>query len=528
MEIMYNIGTMELQREDIEKLYADTFKGLQEGKIYKGRIIQIGQDGVVVDIGYKSEGLIPRGEFSPEELESLGYGKEMDVYVVSRTITDGFIRISKDRATKIRTWDVLEEAVNNNTTVQGKITGKVKGGMTVDISGVKAFLPASHVDIKMLKDTDHLIGQSFTFRIIKLDTKRSNVIVSRRALLEEEREKLRKETLVSLNEGDIVKGAVKNITDYGVFVDIGGVDGLIHISDMSWGRISHPSELFSIADTVEAVVLKFDRETDKVTLGYKQKKSDPWAQVEEKYPPNKQVMGKVISIADYGIFVELEEGIEGLVHVTELDWSRDIKKPSKYFSIGDTVEAVVIKVLSNERKISLSIKQLKPNPWELIAEKYSSGQKVRGRVRNLADFGAFINIDDGIDALLHISDMSWTKHIKHPSEVLKKGQEVEVVILNIEPEKERMSVGLKELLPDPWVEEIPVKYASGNTVKGRITRVGDSSLLLELEDGVEGFISLHGKQGGDESLYNIGAEVTAKVIKADTKKRRIDLEIAEA
>ncbi len=380
----------------------------------------------------------------------------------------------------------------------------------------------------MLKDTDHLIGQSFFFRIIKLDTKRSNVIVSRRALLEEEREKLRRETLVSLKEGDIVKGAVKNITDYGVFVDIGGVDGLIHISDMSWGRISHPSELFSIGDTVEAVVLKFDRDADKVTLGYKQKKSDPWAQAEEKYPPNKQVRGKVISIADYGIFVELEEGIEGLVHVTELDWSRDVKKPSKYFSIGDIVEAVVIKVFSSERKISLSIKQLKPNPWELITEKYSAGQKVRGKVRNLTDFGAFINIDDGIDALLHISDMSWTKHIKHPSEVLKKGQEVEVVILNIEPEKERMSVGLKELLPDPWTEEIPVKYVSGNIVKGRITGVGGTSLFVELEDGVEGFIPFHGEQGSAENPYNIGAEVTAKVIKADTRKRRVDLEIAGA
>jgi len=444
---------MELQKQELERLYAETFQGLQQGAILKGKIIRITTEGIIVDIGHKCEGIIHLSEFSQDELGNLKHGSEVDVYVVDETLRDGFIPLSKDRATKIKTWEMLEDALHKGLQVEGKIVGKVKGGMTVDIGGVRAFLPGSHIDLKVLKDTEHLIGQVSPFKVITVDSKRSNVVVSRRVLLEEERQRLRKKTLALLKEGAIVQGIVKNITDYGAFIDLGGVDGLIHISDMSWGRISHPGELFGIGDTVEVVVLKFDREAERVTLGYKQKKPDPWLRAEEKYPTNKIVRGKVITIVDYGLFIELEEGIEGLVHVTELDWSERVKKPSRYFSIGDTVEAVVLKVSSTEKRISLSIKQLKPNPWELIKQRYTVGQKVTGKVKGFTDFGAFITIDEGVDALLHISDISCNKHIKHPSEVLKKGQKIEAVILSIEPEKERMSLGLRDLSTEPLAEE---------------------------------------------------------------------------
>lgn len=526
---------MELQKEDLNRLYAETFKGLQEGTIIRGEIIQIKQDGVIVSIGYKCEGLIPLDEFSQDELTSIWTGKEIEVYVTNKDTSDGFIHLSKDKAAKIKTWEILEDAFHRGFSIDGKIIGKVKGGMTVDISGIKAFLPGSQIDLKTLKETDHLIGQVFPFKVIKVDNKRSNVIVSRRILLEDERDKLKERTLAGLKEGAIVKGIVKNITDYGAFIDLGGVDGLLHISDMSWGRISHPGELFSIGDTVEVIILKFDRESGRITLGYKQKKPDPWATVEERYPPGKRVRGKVVGIVDYGIFVELEEGLEGLVHATELDWSEKVKKPSKYFSIGDIVEAVVIKISSAEKKISMSIKQLKPNPWELIKQKYTVGQKVTGRVRNFTDFGAFISLDEGVDALLHISDISCTKPIKHPSEVLKKGQKIEAVVLSIEPEKERMSLGLseirteKEMTLDLWTEEITNKYSLGSDVKGKIVRITDSGIFVELEDGVEGLIySLEFEKKSDEKiadLYKIGEELIATIIRVDASQRRIELSI---
>jgi len=440
---------MELQREELERLYLGTFRGLQKGSIIKGKIIQINPNGVIVDIGSKWEGFIPLTEFADEQ-DTLKPEDEIEVYVVEIGESEDFIKLSRQRAKRIKTWKMLEEALEKDLSVEGKIVGKVKGGMTVDIEGIKAFLPGSQVDLKAPKNLDHLIGQVHRFKVIKLNNRLSNVIVSRRLFLEEERQRLREETLKKLKQGAIVEGKVKNLTDYGAFIDLGGIDGLLHISDMSWGRITHPSELFRIGDTVEVVVLTFDPDTQRVTLGYKQKKPDPWTYVKEKYPPGKKVLGKIVSITDYGIFVELEEGVEGLVHISEIDWSEKIKKPSRYFSIGEKVEVLVLKINPADRKISLSIKQLKPNPWKVIKEKYSVGQKITGRVRSLTDFGAFISLNEGIDALLHISDICWTKHIKHPSEVLKKGQQVEVVILSIEPEKERISVGLRDLTPDSW------------------------------------------------------------------------------
>ncbi|MBI4709518.1 MAG: S1 RNA-binding domain-containing protein [Nitrospirae bacterium] len=406
---------MELQREDLNRLYAETFRGgLHEGTIIKGKIILKKQDGIIVNIGCKCEGFIPSTEFSQDELSAAVPGNEIEVYVTSKDVSDGFISLSKDKAAKIKIWDI---------------------------------------DLRTLKDTDHLIGQVFPFKVIKVDNKRSNVIVSRRALLENEREKQRETILSTIKEGAVVKGIVKNITDYGAFIDLGGIDGLLHISDMSWGRISHPGELFSIGDTAEVVVLKFDSETARVTLGYKQKKADPWITAEEKFPCGKMVKGKIINIVDYGIFIEIDEGLEGLVHITELDWAEKIKKPSKYFSIGDIVEAVILKVSCAEKKISLSIKQLKPNPWEIVKQKYTVGQKVTGRVRNFTDFGAFISLEEGVDALLHISDITSAKPIKHPSDVLKKGQEIETTVISIDAEKERMSLGIKEIAGEPAAEE---------------------------------------------------------------------------
>lgn len=522
---------MELQREDLEKLYADTFKVRHEGEVVKGKVVQRRDDGVIVDLGTKSEGFIPIGEITEEEHKSLKPGDTLPVYIISFKHKDGFIRLSRQRAEGVKSLELIEDAFENNLPIEGKITGKVKGGMTVDINGVKAFLPGSQIDLKILKNSDHLIGQSCPFKVIQLNDKKTNVILSRRVILEEERNKLREDTLLKLKEGDLIKGTVKNITDYGAFVDLGGIDGLLHISDMSWGRISHPSELLSLGDVIEVILLSFDSESKKVTLGYKQKQPNPWELAEEKYPSGKQLQGKVINITDYGIFVELEEGVEGLVHVSELDWTEKIRKPSKYFSVGDIVEVVVLKLNTADQRISLSIKQLKPNPWEVIKEKYSIGQRISGTVRGFTDFGAFIGLDEGVDALLHISDISWVKHIKHPSDVLKKAQQIETVVLSIEPEKERMSVSLKDLSPDPWVEEIPGKFKPGDSVSARVVYISDSGIFVELEDGVEGLVYANEIDNfTDEHIdttYKAGEELTVRIVSVDTAGRKIGLSLVK-
>jgi small subunit ribosomal protein S1 len=367
---------MELQKEELEKFYADSFKGIQEGEILKGKIIQVRQDGVIVDIGTKCEGFVPAVEFSSDEFKTLRQGNEIEVYLINAGEFEDFVRLSKQQAVQIKTWQLLEEAFQGGQHIEGEITGKVKGGMNVEIDGVKAFLPGSQIDLKTPKNTDQLIGKTCAFKVLNINNKRSNVIVSRRVVLEEEREKLKEELLSRIEEGAEITGVVKNLTDYGAFIDLGGIDGLLHISDMSWGRISHPGELFSIGEKVTVIVLKFDRNSERVTLGYKQRKPDPWSTAESKYSPEKRVTGKIINIVDYGIFIELEEGLEGLVHVSEFDWIEKIKKPSKYFSVGDSVEAVVLQVNSTDKRISLSIKQLKPNPWDMIKQNYSVEQKI--------------------------------------------------------------------------------------------------------------------------------------------------------
>ena len=510
---------------EMERLYAETFQSIEEGGIRSGKVVAIKQDGVIVDIGYKSEGVIRMEEFTEEELRALKPGDKIEVYVITMRDSEGVIGLSKERASKIKIWDVLEKAAQEGTPVEGVITEKTKGGLTVDVGGVKAFLPGSQIDIKVTKDVDALLRQKMLFKVLKINNKRSNVIVSRRAVLEEERVKKKGETIGKIKEGAVLEGVVKNITDYGVFVDLGGIDGLLHISDISWGRISHPSEFFAIGDSIEVVVLKYDEASERITLGYKQKQTDPWANVEEKYPVGRKIKGKIVSITDYGAFIELEGGLEGLIHISEIDWTPKPRHPSKYLSIGETVEAVVLKVDKEERKLSLSIKQCKPSPWELISQNYAVGQKISGKVKSLTDFGAFVGLPEGVDGLIHISDLSWTKHVKHPSEVLKKGQKVDAVILAIDPEHEKMSLGLKQIEPDPWIEAIPSTFKLGDVVKGRVLRVTDFGIFIELEGGVEGLIyssEVVPPEGEDEQLKEADP-VTARIIKIDLEERKIGL-----
>src|SRR5208337_3677969 len=418
------------ETKELEKLYAETLHRVERGAVTKGRIIVVKSDTIVVDVGYKSEGVIPASEFTAEELAGLKEGNEIDVFVERINDEEGVVVLSKDKALKIRSLEMLVAAFNNHEQIEGKVIEKTKGGLFADVMGTKAFLPASQIDIKGVRDLDVYIGQIVPLKILKLVPQKSfsgqtsslSLIVSRRVVIEEERNKKKKDTLKVLKEGAVLKGTVKNITDYGVFVDLGGIDGLLHISDISWRRVNHPSEFFSIGDEAGFIVLKYDKESQKITLGYKHKISDPWLTVDEKYVPGMRIKGKVVTIADYGVFVEIEEGLEGLVHVSELDWAPRLKHPSKYVLVNDEVEAVVLSINKEERRLSLSIKQLFPKPWELVGGRYKVGDKATGKIKTITDFGAFMRIPEGVDGLIHISDLSWTKHIKHPSEALKKGQ----------------------------------------------------------------------------------------------------------
>jgi small subunit ribosomal protein S1 len=513
---------MELKNNEMERLYAETFQSIEEGAILRGRIIAVKQDGVIIDIGYKSDGFVPIEEFSQDELYNLQEGNTIEVYVAGLRNSNGIVNLSKRAATRIKTWDIIESALEKGSPVEGIISGKTKGGLAVDIGGVTAFLPGSQIDVRMVKDIDSLLNRRMLFKVLKLNNKRSNVIVSHRAILEEERQKKKIETLSKLKEGALLEGMVKNITDYGVFVDLGGIDGLLHISDISWGRITHPSEFFVVGDKIDVLVLKYNGEQSKVTLGYKQKKPDPWSTVDERYPVGKKIKGKVVSITEYGAFIELEEGLEGLVHISELDWLPKPKHPSKYLSIGETVEAVILRVDTTERRLSLSIKQLKSSPWELVAERYNAGQKITGRVKSITDFGIFVGLPEGVDGLVHISDISWTKHIKNPSEVVKKGQKVDAVVLGVEPSKERIALGIKQLATDPWLDEIPNKYKLGDEVKSKVLRLTDFGVFVEIEGNVEGLIYSSEVIKTDEPLKE-GEIVLTRIIKLDLEERKIGL-----
>ncbi len=512
--------------QEMEAYFEKSLKNFKEGEIIIGKVLGLAKGLVTVDVGFKSEGLINLNEF-PEAEKDLQIGDEIEVFLERVEDNHGIVVLSKEKANKIKIWEKLVTAFEAEEIIEGIVVAKAKGGLTVDI-GLKAFLPGSQIDLRPVRNLEKLINEKFQMKIIKMNKKRGNIVLSRRILLEEERKLARAGTLTKMEEGNQVEGIVKNITDYGVFVDLGGIDGLLHITDMSWGRVNHPSEMFSIGDKVTVMVLKYDKEKERVSLGLKQITPDPWVDVDKKYPVKTRISGKVVSITDYGAFVELEKGIEGLVHVSEMSWSRHVKHPSKMVSIGDTVGAVVLTLDKEKKRISLGMKQIEPNPWDSIENKYPIGTEVEGLVRNLTDFGAFVELEDGVDGLIHISDLSWNKKIKHPSEVLKKKDLVKAAVLNIDKEACRISLGIKQLEADPW-ENIPDQYPIGKEVTGTIIKVTGFGAFAEFDDGLEGLIHVSQlsseKVTHPEKVVKVGDEITAKVIKVDTTSKKIGLSI---
>ncbi|MGE5305286.1 MAG: 30S ribosomal protein S1 [Alphaproteobacteria bacterium] len=513
---------------DFEALFEESLRTVKPGGVVKGRVVGITSTHVLIDVGYKSEGQIPLQEFTDRHGNvQVKVGDDVDVYFDSSEGENGGIVLSRQRAENMKIWEEIEKAYNEGMGIEGHIVGKVKGGFKVDV-GVPGFLPGSHVDIRPSRNLDKFIGTTDRFAILKFNRARGNVVLSRRALLEKERDSLKQEILKVLEEGVILEGTVKNITGYGAFVDLGGIDGILHISDMSWGRINHPSEVVQVGEKLKVVVLKFDPEKERISLGIKQLSPDPWHTVAEKYPAGTRVQGKVISLMDYGAFVELESGIEGLIHISEMSWTKKIAHPSKILQVGQTVEVVVLNVDPGHRRISLGLKQVMANPWEEAKEKYPVGSIIKGPVRNVTDFGIFVGIEEGIDGLVHISDLHWTKKIKHPSELYKKGDIVEAKVLGVNVENARFSLGIKQLTTDPW-KIIADRYPVGSKIKGQVTSVPDFGVFVRIEEGVEGLI--HVSQLSTErvekpsSLFKVGDEVEAEVINVDPAERKIGLSI---
>ncbi len=513
---------------ELMEMYEESFKRFKEGEVVPGKIIAVDKDYVLVDIGYKSEGQIRIQEFKDEEGNiNATVDDEVEVMIEWWDEENEVVVLSKEKAAKVKVWEAIKKLYDANETIEGVITNRVKGGFSVDV-GVQAFLPGSQADLRPIRNLDEMVGQTFKFKILKFNRKRSNIVLSRRVILEEEREALRANTLSSIYEGKEVDGIVKNITEYGVFVDLGGVDGLLHITDISWGRVKHPSELFSVGDEIKVKVLSFDLEKERVSLGIKQLTPDPWTIADEKYPVGSRVTGKVVSLTDYGAFIELEEGIEGLIHVSEMSWTRKIRHPSKVVSVGEEVEAVVLDLKPENRRISLGMKQVVPNPWDQISEKYPVGTTIEGKIKNITDFGLFIGIDEGIDGLVHISDISWTKRIKHPSEVYKKGDVVQAIVLDIEKKSERFSLGIKQLQADPW-KTVEERYEVGKEITGTVTNLTDFGIFVELEEGIEGLV--HVSEISKEKIktpvgkFNVGDIITARVMNINSEERRIGLSI---
>jgi len=514
--------------ESMMDLYEESFKRFTEGEVVTGKIISIDKEFVLVDIGYKSEGQIRISEFKDEEGNiNVNLNDSVEVMVEWWDEEEERVILSKEKAENIKVWEEIKKLYDDEGTVEGVILNRVRGGFSVDI-GVQAFLPGSQADLRPVRNLDELVGNKYTFKILKYNRKRSNIVLSRRAILEHERESKRVETLSSIHEGKVIEGIVKNITEYGVFIDLGGVDGLLHITDISWGRVKHPSELFSVGEEITVKILNLDIEKERVSLGMKQLTEDPWSIAIEKYPLGERVTGKVVSLTDYGAFIELEEGIEGLIHVSEMSWTRKIRHPSKIVSVGDEVEAVVLDIKPENRRISLGMKQVVPNPWDVISEKYPEGTTIEGKIKNITDFGLFIGIDEGIDGLVHISDISWTKRIKHPSEIYKKGDVIQAIVLDIEKGNKRFSLGIKHLQPDPW-QTVPQRYEVGKEITGTVTNLTDFGVFVELEEGIEGLV--HVSEISKEKIktpigkYNIGEVITAKVMNINTEERRIGLSI---
>jgi small subunit ribosomal protein S1 len=508
------------------QLYEDSLKDLEEGEIVRGRVLKIDDKEVTVDVGFKSEGVIPVEEFP--DLEGVKVGDEIEVFLEKTENQDGLVVLSKQRADFVKVWDRVKTAADNGELVEGKLVRKIKGGVVVDLYGVEAFLPGSQIALRQVQNVDSLIGQLMEFKIIKLNKRRRNIVVSRRSVLEEHRAKQKSEIIQELAKDQIREGVVKNITDFGAFVDLGGIDGLLHITDMSWGRVSHPSELVSIGDKVRVKVLSFDPEKERISLGMKQLTPYPWEDVDKRYQVGQRMKGKVVSITDYGAFVELEKGIEGLIHISEMSWTRHVRHPSKVVAIGDQIEAMILKIDKENEKISLGLKQIEPDPWLSLDERFPIGTRLTGKVRNLTNFGAFVEIEEGIDGLVHISDMSWTRRVVHPSEVLKKGDKVDVVVLSIDKDARRISLGLKQVSEDPW-PTLAERYLPDMIVKGKVVRLLDRGVIVDLEDGLEGFIPLSqlGIDGLKKPLDSFKPDdaLELKVTRVDTQAHRIILSV---
>ena len=517
------------EQEDYQKLldlYDESMRNLTEGEIVPGRVIGVTSNSVIVDVGYKSEGLIPIEEFTDREGRlTVATGDEVDVLLEKTEDLEGHVLLSRIKAQRMRRWTEVERAYKEGRVIKGRVTDRIKGGLTVDV-GLRAFLPGSLVDIKPVKNLESLRGQEMEFKVISLDRRRNNIVLSRKAVLETELVKKKAETLKKLEEGARLKGVVKNITDYGVFIDLGGIDGLLHITDISWGRVNHPSEHFSVGDEVEVVILKFDPETERVSLGYKQKGDDPWTLVDKKYPIGSRVRGRVVSLVDYGAFVEIEEGVEGLIHVSEMSWTKKVVNPAKILEVGDEVEAIVSELDMDQRRISLSLRQTERNPWEELKDTHPEGTVIEGKVRNLTEFGAFVEITEGIDGLIHVSDMSWTKRVKHPSEVLKKGDVVKARITNIDVENQRVSLSIKEFMPNEW-DEFARQHKIGDVLSGRVVNVTDFGLFIDIYNGLEGLahVSEIDVPSGVklEDRFAVGDYVRTRILRIEEDDKKVGL-----
>jgi small subunit ribosomal protein S1 len=516
--------------DSLDDTLSNTVARLSTNDIVQGKVIRVQQDGmVVVDVGYKSEGRIPLDEF--DETDTVETGLEIEVLIEEIVDVEGHIALSKRKADRIRGWERVIQTHKEGDVVKGIAQRKIKGGLLVDI-GVPVFLPASQVNIRRTGDIGEWIGKEIEARIIKIDEERMNIVISRRKLIEEDREKLKSSLLSEIEEGQVRKGVVKNIADFGVFVDLGGIDGLLHITDMTWGRINHPSEMVNIEDEVEVKILKIDWDRERIALGMKQKEASPWENIETKFPKNSSVTGEVVNLMSYGAFVKLEDGVEGLVHISEMSWTKRVNHPSEVVNIGDKVEVVVLDVNQEKQEISLGMKQTEVNPWTMVSDNYPPGTVIRGRVRNLTNYGSFIELQEGIDGLLHLSDMSWTKKITHPSEVVKKGDEVECVVLSVDQEKKRIALGLKQLTPDPWSQDIPARYHIGDSVPGTVTKITNFGVFVELEEGLEGLLHISEladhKVDNPEEVVKVGQKVEVRVIKIDPDERKIGLTLIQA
>ncbi len=531
--------TMENHGMDAEVDFASALDGylntdfgdLEEGTIVKGEIVRIDDDNVLVDVNFKSEGQIPTAEFRDAEgVVTVNVGDRVDVYVARKNEQEGTITLSFEKAKRMQLFDQLEDVQEKNGVIKGRIMRRIKGGYTVDLGGVEAFLPGSHVDLRPVPDMDALVNQEYEFRVLKINRRRSNVIVSRRVLLEEERDSKRQELLLTLAEGQVVQGKAKNITEYGVFVDLGGLDGLLHITDMSWKRIRHPREMVTLGQDLELKVLSFDKDNQKVSLGLKQLVPDPWQDITGRFPENSRHNGKVTNLVDYGAFVELEPGVEGLVHISEMSWTRKLRHPSQMVRQGDEVEVVILGVDPDKKRISLGMKQVRPNPWELVGEKYPEGTILEGVIKNITEFGMFIGIEDGIDGLIHVSDISWTKKIRHPNELYKVGDTVQAKVLTVDQENEKFTLGVKQLADDPW-SNVPTAYPVGGLIKGVITNITDFGLFVEVEEGIEGLVHVSElsskKVKSPAELYKEGEEIQAKIIHVSAEERRLGLSIKQ-